>query len=352
MSSQVLVGTSTLLDTLPHVRRFVDGNLGGGLDHLVVFLDRPTADGQEEVAAYLDEHPQVTCVRAGKRWWGDHRPARLNFRQCINANVVKHLLADTGGVDWLFHVDGDEVVRLDRAVLAAVDPRLPAVRLLPREAVAREHWEQEPDLFKRELEEGDLLLLLALGLVDEPSNEVYFRGHVQGKSGVRPIAKAWLGLHRAVDAHGEEVPAAADEGFELFHYESYSGEDFVRKWTAMVGSGPSARFRPNRSATARALRTLIEKDPAPERLADYLMEIFRRTRLDDAATLQDLGLLVRTDPIAGDHTPVPLPAAATDGLRVGLRGLRGVDKWGHLGGARGPADDETGARAGRRWLRR
>ena len=62
MSSQVLVGTSTLLDTLPHVRRFVDGNLGGGLDHLVVFLDRPGADEQDDVRAFLDDHPHVTCV--------------------------------------------------------------------------------------------------------------------------------------------------------------------------------------------------------------------------------------------------------------------------------------------------
>lgn len=348
MSSQVLVGATTLLDTLPHVRRFVAGNLAGGLDHLVVFLDRPGADGQDEVGAFLDAHPQVTCVRAGKGWWGEERPRRLNDRQCTNANVVKHLVSAPGGVDWVFHVDGDEVVRLDRDTLAAVPAARPAVRLHPREAVARERWDGEPDLFKRELDDDDLALLQALGVLDEASNKAYFRGHVQGKSGVRPAARAWLGLHRVVDARGEEVDAASDERFELFHYESYSGEDFVRKWTAMVASGPSARFRPGRAATARGLRALVGKDLPPERLRAYLLEIFRRTRLDDVDTLRELGLLLETDPVAGERRPEPLPAAAATALHEGLERLRGVDKGEHLGPPSGaPAGPGSGG-----WRRR
>jgi len=344
MAPQVLVGATTLLDTLPHVQRFVSGNLAGGLDHLVVFLDRPAAEGQDEVAAFLDAHPQVTCVRAGKGWWGEHRPRRLNDRQCTNANVVKHLVAGSGGVDWVFHVDGDEVVRLERDALAAVPADLPAVRLHPREAVARERWDGEPDLFKRELDDDDLALLHALGVLDEASNKAYFRGHVQGKSGVRPSARAWLGLHRVVDAADAEVEAASDERFELFHYESYSGEDFVRKWTAMVASGPTARFRPGRASTARGLRALIGKDLPPERLRAHLLEIFRRTRLDDAETLRELGLLLETDPLDGDHRPTPLPAPAATALADGLDRLRGADKAEHLGP---PAREPGGG-----WLRR
>lgn len=347
MSSQVLVGATTVLDTLPHVQRFVSGNLAGGLDHLVVFLDKPGADGQEEVAAFLDAHPHVTVVRAGKGWWGEHRPRRLNDRQCINANVVKQLAAD--GVDWVFHIDGDEVVRLDRDLLAAVPSATPAVRLQPREAVARERWEREPDLFKRELGDDDLALLLTLGLVAEADNRAYFRGHVQGKSAVRPSARAWLSLHRVVDEHGDEVEAASDERLELFHYESYSGEDFVRKWSAMVASGPPARFRPGRAATARGLRALIGKDLPPERMEAYLLEVFRRTRLDDAATLQELGLVLETDPLAGSHLPRALPARTAAEVAAGLDRLRGADKGDLLGGAAAPAEREDGARAGRRF---
>ena len=73
----MLIGVSTVKDTLPHAQRFVAGNLGGGLDHLVVFLDQPAAPEQGEVAEFLVAHQSVTCVRAGGGWWGGHRPPGL-----------------------------------------------------------------------------------------------------------------------------------------------------------------------------------------------------------------------------------------------------------------------------------
>ena len=94
------------------MRRYVEGNLAGGVDHLVVFLDAPSDDEQDEVLALLTEHPRVSVVRAGGAWWGGQRPRELNVRQCINANVTRRVLADLGlGRGWLLHVDGDEVRR-------------------------------------------------------------------------------------------------------------------------------------------------------------------------------------------------------------------------------------------------
>ena len=61
----MLIAVSTVMDTVEHVRRYVAGNLAGGADHVVVFLDRPRGAGQAEVAEFLDAHPQATCVRAG-----------------------------------------------------------------------------------------------------------------------------------------------------------------------------------------------------------------------------------------------------------------------------------------------
>lgn len=325
----MLIAASTVKDTLPHVRRFVAGNLAGGLDHLVVFLDQPGAPGQAEVKDFLDAHPHVTCVGAGPHWWGERRPAGLNERQCTNAGVVSRLLATSAEVtevEWVFHVDGDEVVRVDREALGAVPGDVPAVRLAPREAVSKLSWDGEPTLFKRLLDEPDLRLLHALGAVSEPTNRAYFHGHLQGKVGVRPGTSHWLGLHKALLADGTQAPTHEDERLELFHYESYSGEEFVRKWGAMVTSGPRASFRAGRAAVADAVRTLVEKDLDPDVTRDLLLALFVRTTQDDAATLVDLGLVLETDPLAGTHEARPLSAATETLLQEGLERLRGADK--------------------------
>jgi hypothetical protein len=112
----MLFTASTVKDTLPNVRRFVAGNLAGGVDHLFVFLDAADPD----VRGFLDGHPHVTCVRTDKSWWHGERPDQLNVRQRINANVVKALLSVVDGADWLFHIDADEIAQIDRAALARV----------------------------------------------------------------------------------------------------------------------------------------------------------------------------------------------------------------------------------------
>lgn len=349
MSFPVLVAAATVLDTLPHVQRFVAGNLAGGLDHLVVFLDKPGAPGQDDVRKFLDEHPHVTCVPAGGGWWGE-RPALLNVRQCTNANLVKELLAGAGDA-WVFHVDGDEVVRVDRDLL--VGTAHDAIRLAPREAVARERWVGEPTLFKRLLGEEDLVLLQALGVLDEPDNRAYFHGHLQGKGAVRAAGEAWLTLHRPVGADGRTVAALEDDRLELFHYESYSGEEFVRKWTAMVASGPRASHRPGRIETASALRTLLTKGLPVEVLERHLMEIFRRTTLDRDDVLGELGLLVETDPLTAGHEPVPLGEPIATALREGLESWRGRPKERFFHGVRPAAEgDAEPGRVVRGWRRR
>ncbi len=307
--SGLVVTASTVKDTLPNLERFVDGNLAGGADHLVVFVDAPGDPATGEVRAFLDAHPHVTCVVTDDGWWTDKRPEQLNTRQRVNANVVKALLSRVEGVDWVFHIDADEIVQLDRAVLDRVPGDTRAVRLAPLEAVSRKTWEGDPTWFKRLLDKDDLVLLQTLGVVDKPSNGAYFHGHVDGKSGVRPTLDLWLTLHHAVDAAKEEVDSFGHPSLRLLHYESYSGEDFVRKWTSILTAGPMANFRPAREPTAVALQTLIGKGLTPERAEPYLMRIFERTTEDDFDTLRDLGLLENVDPRAGTHVPAQLPAS-------------------------------------------
>ncbi|MEQ6902865.1 glycosyltransferase family 2 protein [Nocardioides sp. YIM 152588] len=309
---RLAVTVTTLKDSLANVREFVTANLANGVDHLVVLLDAPAAEGQPEVAAWLSERPEVTVIATDGDWWRGGRPPGLNRRQRINANAVRVALRSVDRAEWLFHIDGDEVAVLDRAALAEVPATADAVHLRPLEAVAQMHPEGRPTLFKQLLDDDDLHLLATLGVIERAHNGTYLRGHVEGKSGVRPRSEAQLSLHRPVDAAGRPLEPYADPRLSLLHYESFSGEEFVRKWAAMVASGPSTTLRPLREATGAALRALLTKDLPAEVRERHLARIYERTRVDDVDTLAELGLLVEVDPAAGTHRP----AALTDAERA------------------------------------
>ena len=174
------------------------------------------------------------------------------------------------------------------------------------------------------LEADDLTLLKTLGVIDRPANGAYFHGHVEGKSGLRPTPDLWLTLHKVVDAEKNDVEPWTDPaGLRLLHYESFSGEDFVRKWTSILAAGPKPSFRPGREPTAIALQTLIGKGLTAEQAQPYLMRIFENTTEDDFDTLRDLGLLEHVDPRAGTYVPAPLP---DDSLTTLLDAVRGEPK--------------------------
>jgi len=311
---------STVKDTPENVSRFVARNLAGGLDHLVVFLDAPDDPATPEVRALLEGHEHVTCVVADDTWWQGRRPSRLNVRQRVNANLVKALLTYVEPAEWVFHIDADEVVRLDPDALQRVPGRARCIQLAPYEAVSRKTPQTDDHTwFKTLLDPPELTMLQVLGVIDRAHNGAYFHGHSFGKTGIRPRANGWLTLHRAVDDDREPLPAFRHESLRVLHYESYSGEDFVRKWTAMVASGPTASFRSARGQTADALRALIGKNLGEEKARAYLMRIFERTTEDDFDTLRDLGLLVHVDPLAGTHQPTAPPEGSVAELLDAVR---------------------------------
>ena len=318
----MIVTVSTVKDSLPNVQRWVGGNLASGVDHMVVMLDA----AQPDLSAWLGDQPHVTVVEAYDDWWAGARPEGLNARQITNANVVKALLTRTSWCDWLFHVDADEVARIDRAALAGAPADVRVARLAPLEAVSRRHWEGPPTWFKRLLDDDELTLLRVLGVVERADNEAYFHGHVRGKVGIRPALDLGLMLHRVLDPTRTELEPWSAPGLDLLHYESVDGEEFVRKWTAILAAGPQVALRPTREPTAVALRTLIGKGLTPEQARPYLMRIFERTTEDDFDTLRDLDLLVEVDPAAGGHEPAPLSEGAREHLAALLTAVRGEGK--------------------------
>lgn len=333
----MLFTVSTVLDALPNVERWVRANQAMGVDHMVVFLDAPRRPGQPQVHDFLSAQHHVSVVRTDAEWWDGDRPRGLNVRQRINANLAVHALADTWGASWLFHLDGDEVFAGDRDVLAALPDETSAAWLSPLEAVSTFSPSRHPTQFKRLLDADDLDLLRVLGVIEQPTNQCYFHGHVLGRSGIRPGSGLRLTLHEAVDDEGHLAPRAEDPALRVLHYDSISGEEFVRKWRAMLGAGP-VKYRPDRAPTARALQSLIGKDLPPETADRYLRRIYDVTTADDVDTLADLGLLEHVDPADATHPP----GTGTDDVRAqldrslsSLAGLRKRDF--HVDRARRPA---------------
>jgi hypothetical protein len=324
--TDMLVTASTVMDSPGNVRFFVEANLASGVDHMLVFLDAPREPGQQEVADLLDAEPRVTCLPTGrKHWWTDGRPQGLNVRQRINVNWARALLEPFEWAEWLFHIDGDEVARLDRDAMAAVPDDADAVWLQPWEAVSEPDPHERPTRFKRLLDDDDLTLLHVLEAIDEPSNQAYFHGHVMGKSGIRPRSGHALSLHDAISSSGERLDRHEDDRLGVLHYDAVSGEQFVRKWEALARAG-HARYRKSRQPMARALRTLIAKDLPDDVRARHLRRIYDLTTRDDVDLLAELGLLLEVDPLRDPAPARPLPPGAADALAARVEELRSVPK--------------------------
>jgi hypothetical protein len=299
----MIISVTTVKDTRENVEKFVRRNLLGGIDHLVVFVDAPLPDVEE----FLAGHPDVTAVPAYGDWWGEAPSDALNTRQITNAAMTSQLVVGFPWAEWVFPLDGDEIAQLDRDALAALDPATRSVQLRPLEAASRLHATEDPRLFKRRLDEDELQLLHTLGVIAQPRPRHYFRGHMGGKPGLRPSRDLALSVHYVIDvASGERIESLVDPAIGvMLHYESHNGDEFVRKWLALLDSGQRVQQHKRRAPLAGAVAALLGLGLSEEETRYFLEQLFVRTRLDDVETLSRLGLLVEVDPDSGVRRPRP-----------------------------------------------
>jgi hypothetical protein len=283
----MIISVTTVKDTRENVEKFVRRNLLGGIDHLVVFVDAPLPDVEE----FLAGHPDVTAVPAYGDWWGEAPSDALNTRQITNAAMTSQLVVGFPWAEWVFPLDGDEIAQLDRDALAALDPATRSVQLRPLEAASRLHATEDPRLFKRRLDEDELQLLHTLGVIAQPRPRHYFRGHMGGKPGLRPSRDLALSVHYVIGV--------------MLHYESHNGDEFVRKWLALLDSGQRVQQHKRRAPLAGAVAALLGLGLSEEETRYFLEQLFVHTRLDDVETLSRLGLLVEVDPDSGGRRPRP-----------------------------------------------
>jgi hypothetical protein len=292
---------STVKDTPQRVRAFTEANLSAGADHMFVFLDQPDRD----VQAALAGSPHLTVVPTGRTYWESQRPEGLTQRQQVNANLANVVLTVVPRARWLFHLDADECLHLDRSRLMALEPAVDVVRLLPWEAVSRVHWEGRVTRYKRPLDANETALLEMLGVLGTSSpGRSYFRGHVRGKMGMRPHLGRKLAIHRVHGLDGKAVDAFTADWLHMLHDESHSGEEFIRKWLTWIAHAGTERHGPHRQRLQSAITAVAANaslDEAGRR--ELLMELFVRHVKDDEEVLDRLGFLEEPDPEWHRHQP-------------------------------------------------
>ena len=318
----MITTVSTVKDDNARLQRWIDRNMAAGVDRMLVFVD-DRDDAQ--TTALLNARPGVVAVDAAT-WWGDDFPAKLNARQRINANAALSVVRAIDPRGWMFHIDGDEVVHLDKERLLGLDDDVEAVQLSPLEALSQWEWpDDEVTLFKRLLTDAELNLLHLLGRLERPENNAYFRGHTAGKAGLRVSSDAWLEIHRVVDDTRTAVAAHRASWLQVLHYESHTLEEFVRKWSNHTTSGHRLVARPERRRLASAM-TAKGWDEWPAEVADQVRrDLFAATALDDREGLERLGLLVA--PVMPPDVADPVPSALhLDEIDEGLSALATTDK--------------------------
>lgn len=245
---------STVKDSLANVTGFVRRNLAAGADHMFVFLE----GGDREVFRFLDDHRHVTVVDTEDGYWHNGRPTNLNARQTMSANLVNYLLAGVQSAQWLFHIDGDECLDIDKERLRGLGPEVEYVRLATKESVSTSVGELADSVyFKRLLNDDELALLHILGVIDAPRNRKYFHGHVSGKIGIRPSMEYGMHIHEAKRLQGQTPENFKAEWLNILHYESFTAEEFLRKWSVHVEAGQETKFRDDKETIRGAITGVL-----------------------------------------------------------------------------------------------
>jgi hypothetical protein len=307
------------------VAQFVRSNLRAGADHVVVLVDDADPAVVRALAEDAGTADRTTVIPTGDRYWKvgrwlSRRPSGLNQRQGIGANLANTLVSCVPRFEWLFHLDLDERLHLDKQRLLALRPGIRAVTLETMEAVSTEVPEG-PTRYKRRATADALAELHRRGVIDKPAPDAYYRGHSSGKQGIRPDPRVRLGIHHTREPGGDAVvETLRREWLQVLHDESDTFEEFVRKWTALSSAG-SLWQRPRRQHLAQQVIAVLDDgslDVAAR--TERLRDLYRRHVADDVPALEELGLVTTPRP---EWSAYP-PAELTDAERATLAGVATV----------------------------
>lgn len=248
-----VVGTfkAPLADTI----RWVNYHKNMGVEEIFLFLDDP----DDAAAGPLADYDGVHCFRCDEDYWAGRgvgaRPPSAWSRQEHNADLALRL-AEEMGLDWIIHIDSDELLRAEGGLAATL-------LTVPRdvEVVGFRVLEAVPEAVDYECPYAGITLFRdwpraaryrtriarAMGCRQAFLDGKYYRGH-QLKSAVRigtPVQR--MGNHGPYPLEDRPHTFAWDHSIQLLHYDCGGFEAWMRKWLPRVqgmekNPGESSRF--------------------------------------------------------------------------------------------------------------
>lgn len=200
---------------------------------------------------------------------------------------------------WSFFLDADEVIWIDRSVLATVPTDVPSVRLRPLESLCG----GSPGEFKALQKKPRLRRMAKAGVIERPNNSSLFRGHVAGKTGVRPSWDVRIGIHSAHDASGEKIPGHEHPELLHLHHESPTLDEFRRKMTNLLSSKPLPAMRGRRLQLAQEFEELVLGADDPGEADQAVRALFDTYVSDKVEELRAWGAVENLDPDHARSTP-------------------------------------------------
>jgi hypothetical protein len=286
---------ATVREPLEKLIHFVNYHLNVGIDHLYLFFDDP-----DDPAANRMTDPRVTGTRCSSAYWkeqlqrlshGDLQSIRerspelykhfmidlvqpkvtIETRQHINVAVALRY-AKSHNVDWIFHVDGDELVYVPetslKQELAKVHPSTDflvfgTLEAVPEREVYRNEF-LETTLFRdvvrlrlplpmsmhtrcaNSLAKAHAFVRKLAGCRNAFFNGEYFRGHIIGKSIVRTSSDSLeLGMHLPYSS--KPLTLRISNTGRILHYDCVTFEAWLEKWKRRFdGTGKASVMRKNR----------------------------------------------------------------------------------------------------------
>ncbi len=218
---------STIKAPLPQIARFAAHHLELGAEALHIFLDDPDPG----TAAFLTRHPRIHVTQCDAAYWQDSGKPRMQahqLRQAFNATRTLRDSADT--LDWLGHIDVDELLICDTglsAKLATVPAACAVTRVPPAEALARE--DGPPLAFKLTHKQAGVKKATLQDIYPTFGLHLYggFLSHTGGKVFARTgIPDTRLGIH-TLKYHGADATnRMKPPGLYLAHLHATSWQQF------------------------------------------------------------------------------------------------------------------------------
>lgn len=291
-----VVGTvkAPLADTI----RWVHYHKNLGVEQIFLFLDDPA----DPAAGALSGLDGVACFRCDDDYWAGQglatRPRYVCSRQGHNADLAVRLAGEMG-LDWIIHIDSDELLRAEGGLgtaLSAVPGGVDVAGFRVLEAVPEAIEYECPftgmTLFRDwpRAARHRARIARAMGCRRAFLDGKYFRGH-QLKSAVRiGTPMTGMGNHTPYPLEGRPFTFAWAHDIELLHYDCRGFEEWLRKWIPRIEG-----IVKNYDESSRILQSeLLERALAESR--ERTIEVYKQIHFLDGyerAVLFALGLLRR-----------------------------------------------------------